>query len=74
MNKDRCRCISCNKELQNVMDSNNGFQPIKGTAFQSYGHYGSTFFDPMNGTYIEIVVCDECLTTKKDLIHGNYKQ
>lgn len=54
-------CVICGKELQNVMvEAEN--QPHEGTAFTSYGHYGSTAFDPMNGSMIEINICDECLT------------
>jgi hypothetical protein len=60
-------CIACGAELRNVgwnqavggSDSEN--QPSDGTAFWSTGHYGSTFFDPMDGSQIEITVCDECL-------------
>lgn len=39
--------------------------PYKATAFITRGHYGSTFFDPMDGSYIEINVCDECLVKAK---------
>jgi hypothetical protein len=37
------------------------FQPLDGLAFSTPGHYGSTFFDPCDGTRIEIAVCDDCL-------------
>lgn len=36
-------------------------QPYAGTAFTSSGHYGSTIFDPMNASLIEINICDPCL-------------
>lgn len=39
-------------------------QPYGGTAFMSHGHYGSTAFDPMDGQYIEINLCDPCLQEK----------
>ncbi len=53
-------CIICGKELPNVeMDCEN--QPYGGTAFSSGGHYGSTAFDPMNGSSLEINFCDLCL-------------
>jgi len=52
-------------------DSN---QPYAGTTFISYGHYGSTVFDPMNGTtFLELNICDECLTAlaaKKLVLEG----
>ena len=57
-------CIVCGKELHNVMDESDN-QPSSGTAFQSHGHYGSTAWDPMDGQYIEINVCDPCLIEHK---------
>lgn len=38
------------------------FQPSGGLAFRTRGHYGSTFFDPMDGSGLEIAVCDECVS------------
>jgi hypothetical protein len=54
-------CLVCGKELRNAMDTSEN-QPSGGTAFQTGGHYGSTAFDPFNGSMLEINVCDECLT------------
>jgi hypothetical protein len=60
-------CIVCNKKLRNVLvDAEN--QPYQGTAFQTHGHYGSTVFDPMDGQYLEINVCDECLMKHADRV------
>lgn len=53
-------CISCPTTMLNFMGSK-GHQPDNGLSFVSYGNYGSTVFDPMDGTYIQIAVCDECL-------------
>lgn len=53
-------CIACGKELQNVEETATN-QPYEGLAFISYGHYGGTVFDPMDGRYLEISVCDQCL-------------
>ena len=36
-------------------------EPYAATAFVTHGHYGSTAFDPMDGTFLEINVCDPCL-------------
>ena len=36
-------------------------QPYEGTTFMSEGHYGSTVFDPMDGSFLEVNVCDPCL-------------
>lgn len=53
------KCICCNRSMRNYAD--NGFQPDNGLAFATSGHYGSTYFDPMNGSYLEIAVCDGCV-------------
>lgn len=58
-------CIVCNKKLL-AFDDNN-FHPIGGVHFFSYGHYGTTVFDPMDGSTLNIFVCDQCLNTKKEL-------
>lgn len=60
-------CIACGRELQNVTgDSEN--QPYNGTAFESHGHYGSTIFDPMDGHFLEINICDACLALHRDRV------
>lgn len=60
-------CIVCNKELEPAfpppIEHN---QPYGGTSFTSRGHYGSTVWDPMDGTYLEINICDECLVKAGD--------
>lgn len=55
-------CIVCKKDLENIDNENNGMQPSKGLAFQTQGHYGTTVFDPMDGSTLEITVCDPCMT------------
>lgn len=60
-------CIACGRELRNVLDSVTN-QPHNGTTFQSLGHYGSTAFDPMDGHYLEINVCDSCLILRRDRV------
>jgi len=60
-------CIACGKVLRNVTDDSVN-QPYEGTAFTSAGHYGSTVFDPMDGSYLEIIVCDECLVAHRDRV------
>src|SRR4051794_10900173 len=55
-------CVVCGCELEDVgHGGGDGNQPYAGTAFQSHGHYGSTIYDPMDGRYIEINICDPCL-------------
>lgn len=68
-----CYCVKCNKKLRNIDDRDNQVQPNDGVAFITYGHHGSTFFDPCNGDYMQIVVCDECLKVldrKKKLVYN----
>lgn len=60
-------CIVCGTTLQNVMDDTTN-QPSEGTEFDTFGHYGSTFWDSMDGEEIAINVCDECLRTHSDRI------
>lgn len=55
-------CIVCSKTMESVLPEGKGIQPLGGLAFSSHGHYGSSYFDPMDGSFIEIAVCDECLT------------
>lgn len=54
-------CVICGKWLRNVMPDYTTNQPSEGTSFWTHGNYGSTVFDPMDGTFIEVNICDECL-------------
>lgn len=56
-----CTCIVCQRPMPNIAEDGT-LQPSGGTAFQTRGHYGSTVFDPMDGSMLEIAVCDDCLT------------
>lgn len=58
---DRLACIVCRGELENLMEGAGGIQPMHGLEFVSHGHYGSTVFDPMDGTSLRVCICDECL-------------
>lgn len=51
-------CIVCDKELESISSPN---QPHDGLEFVSSGHYGTTVFDPMDGSMLAINVCDSCL-------------
>jgi hypothetical protein len=53
-------CVVCGLVLRNVHNGVDN-QPDDGLALTSHGHYGSTAFDPMDGTYLEVNICDECL-------------
>lgn len=54
-------CICCGKQLESAMGDHADNQPYAGTTFHSRGHYGSTVFDPMDGSFLEVNVCDECM-------------
>lgn len=56
---DTLECFVCGTKMKNI--SPKGFQPTGGTSFATYGHYGSTLFDPVDGTFLEIAICDPCL-------------
>lgn len=64
----KCKCIKCGLEMINIAKI--GFQPEGGVAFSSAGHYGSTEFDPMDGTRVEIVICDPCFVEADKFYYG----
>lgn len=67
-------CFVCAKVLQNVFgDLEN--QPSEGTEFRTYGAYGSTFWDSLDGEELVLNVCDECLAAHKDRLaqHKRYR-
>ena len=70
----KTNCIVCDTEVENwdeaYPDNESQIHPIGGTMFHTYGHYGSTVFDPMDGWYLLIVVCDECLKTRMTSTHA----
>jgi hypothetical protein len=35
-------------------------QPSDGLSFYTYGHYGSTYFDPISRESLILVLCDVC--------------
>jgi hypothetical protein len=61
----KTNCIICKCEVENwdiaYPEDKPQVHPIGGTAFRTYGHYGSSVFDPMDATYMEVVFCDPCL-------------
>lgn len=64
-------CIICGRDLESAMPGSDWNQPYAGTAFTSVGHYGSTVFDPMDGSFLEINVCDRCLLNHREaVLHG----
>jgi len=58
------KCFSCSKELK-MFDAMN-LHPSDALHFCTQGHYGSTFFDPMDGSKLNIYICDDCLVSNTD--------
>lgn len=53
-------CFVCGTTMRNAFaDSEN--QPLEGTEFRTYGHYGSTFWDSFDGEELVLNICDACL-------------
>ena len=74
-------CFCCGKQMGNwIYDSPRpdgtkthvNVHPMGGLHFQTYGHYGSRVFDPMDGrgTTLDIAICDECIIANVERLHG----
>lgn len=77
---NKISCLSCNKELNNMeYTSRSGetkveVHPMDGLHFRTYGHYGSTIFDPLGtGEYLDIAICDVCIMKNLDKVRGSGK-
>lgn len=60
-------CIMCDKILDPAFPLEKetiAAQPYGATTFFSSGQYGSTVFDPIDDSMLQINVCDECLEKK----------
>jgi hypothetical protein len=67
-------CIICEQVavMMDYDDKPEMFHPMDGTHFITYGHYGSTVFDPViDGTHLDILICNSCLENKKQFCYGN---
>lgn len=56
----KINCCGCDIELDQI-SCTKGYHPVGGLEFLTYGHYGSTQFDPMDGSTLRLVICDECV-------------
>lgn len=66
-------CICCGRVLCNVVSVEQcPNQPYDAATFDSNGHYGTSMFDPMDSSRIEINVCDDCLKAAKERGHVGY--
>ena len=69
------KCIVCDKNLLNWAyksgDKKVDVHPMGGLHFRTYGHYGSSIFDPMGtGEYLDVAICDLCVLNKIQNVHG----
>lgn len=72
-NEDTLDCAICGSEVEWNGCPGMINNPCA-TVFNAFGNYGSTMFDPMDSSYLEINICDECLETlkqKRRVLHGN---
>lgn len=67
-------CFKCGKTLLNAFQEPEN-QPSEGTEFRTYGHYGSTFWDSLDGEELVLNVCDDCLRANTDRLaqHKRYR-
>ena len=55
-------CLLCQRALNSVgFGSRELNQPAEAVTFTAHGQYGSTMFDPMDGTKLQVNICDSCL-------------
>jgi hypothetical protein len=58
-------CIGCHRALTAVfpdaMNEGDYVQPAEANSFTSSGTYGSRVFDPLDGSHVQVNVCDDCL-------------
>lgn len=54
-------CIVCGFKPEDAGIGTTINHPSEATVFTSHGQYGSTAFDPSDGQYLEINICDQCL-------------
>lgn len=47
--------------MDRVFNGGHELQPSEGLHFNTTGAYGSTSFDPMDGSSLNIIICDDCI-------------
>jgi hypothetical protein len=55
-------CVVCGRLLREALPDHSENQPNDGVCAVIHGNYGSTVFDPFDGTHLEVNLCDPCLT------------
>lgn len=73
MTKVKRICIVCDKRLESSkwgsLKDNLEIPPLDGIYLESAGNYGSSEYDPMDGSRCETYICDPCFKKKKDRFH-----
>lgn len=66
-------CIVCARPFSNVVSTQScPNQPYEGATFNSHGQYGCTVFDEIDGSKLEINICDDCLKAARDRGYVGY--
>ena len=60
MVRDSLPCLVCGKALERAVPQEQN-HPNDAIVCTSHGNYGSGVFDPCDGHYLEVNVCDSCL-------------
>lgn len=60
-------CFVCGENLQSAAPGVVN-QPLDGLAFTTHGHYGSGVYDPMDGSWLELNICDVCVLAGKERV------
>jgi hypothetical protein len=63
-------CVVCKKNLDPVHKDGFVEQPWQANTFSTYGTYGSEYFDPLDGSFIYLNICDTCLESLEALGHA----
>lgn len=76
----KSNCIICEAPVDNwdIAYEKPTVHPIGGTIFRTYGNYGSSVFDPMDASYLDVVICDSCLKARSQYtypgVNAEYKR
>ena len=80
MDTNTIKCFKCDVEMKNweyytPQEEFIAVHPIdNGLSFRTYGHYGSTIFDPIGaGESLDVAICDLCIMKNLDKVRGTGK-
>ena len=62
-------CFKCDKVMESAGKNQDVWDMPQGVVFSGGGNFGSTLYDRMmDGVYVKLLVCDDCLKEHKDKI------